>query len=224
MMSNVEPEEILELDFTPGIDIGFVPQEPSWGTASLMKMGFLPKQGTSFLPYDPEDLGVKGETPPEAISPPSPGKAGSTPPGTPPSTLPGTVRAHKPSLAAVSRISPKSYLKHGIRCRLYLDAAAEVNAHVEAKYRLAGRKAKEREISKTASRKLAAGFYEITLKPDAAAKVALAQHKTLKAEVIVKIAYDDRTTTKLEHRFRIAMPPTKHEQAAKAKKTADLHS
>jgi hypothetical protein len=216
MMSNLEPEQILEFDFTPGIEIGFLPQEPSWGTTSLMLMGFLPKQGTSFLPYDPEDLGVKGSTPPEVISPP-PGGSSPAPP-TPPSSPPGSVRPHAPYVKLVKRISPKAYLKHGIRVELYLDAAADVEAHVEAKFKLMHqRKPKERDISKSAARKLAAGFYEITLKPNGTAKAVLSKHNAVSADAVVRIVYEDKTEKTLKQAFRIARPPAKGGKAVKGK-------
>src|ERR1700722_11004365 len=66
-MGDIVPEEILKFDFTPGIEIGFLPQQATWGTTSLMKMGFLPKQGTSFLPYSPQAVVVKGESPPVVV-------------------------------------------------------------------------------------------------------------------------------------------------------------
>ena len=211
--ANVEPEVILKFDFTPGIEIGFLPQEPEWGTVSLMEMGFLPKQGTSFLPYAPSDLLVKGaspvEVPPESheipgppSGPSAPGATSGLPPGPP-----GVVRPHHPSVALVSRIAPAHYLKSGLELVLYLDAAAEAGAHVESKFGMVPARAREHVISKRVSRKLAPGHYKVTLAANPTAKAALRRHGRLAADAMVSVAYEDRTLTKLTRAFEIAPAP-----------------
>jgi hypothetical protein len=222
--ANVEPEVILKFDFTPGIEIGFLPQQPEWGTVSLMDMGFLPVQGTSFLPYAPADLAVTGASPVEVppgeshqqeipASPSSPGAPGARPglapgasPGLPPGP-PGVVRPHRPSVAAVSRISPARYLKSGIELVLYLDAAGAADAHVQSRFGMVPASAREHVISKRVSRKLAPGHYKITLAANPAGKAALRRHRRLAAEAMVSIAYDDKTQAKLTHGFEIAPAP-----------------
>lgn len=245
-MGDLGPEPILRFEFTPGIEIGFLPQQAQWGARSLMKMGFLPKQGTSFLPYNLEMLEVIGESPPrtaptkaeeEPVPTPSPPAGAapvataptaspattSTPPATttttttppattPPATTPpvlvapvsGLIRPHNPQLSLVSRISPRAYLKSGIAVRLYLDGPGHVSARVTSNFKMGAGKAKEHTISKTASRNLASGHYEITLRPDSAAKLALQRHRSLEAEVILSFLYSDKTSGEVKKSFMIA--------------------
>jgi hypothetical protein len=217
----LEPEMILKFGFTPSINMGYIPQQTTWGTTSLLKIGFLPKLAATWLPYDPADLAVKGASPVVTVSPPSsPGQGQSgttgtltTPNTSTPPVVSGLVRPHTPKISAPHRISPAAFAKKGVKVDLLLDQEATVTVTIVATYRSGhAAKAKTHTISDVTTRKLAAGARHLTLLESAAGKRALAALGHLRAKVEVTFTYADKTTLTLARDLEIAPapPPKKH--------------
>jgi len=54
-MSLQTPEPFLTVAFGTPVDIGLLPAEPTDAPVDLLEVGWQPKLGTTFLPYDPDD-------------------------------------------------------------------------------------------------------------------------------------------------------------------------
>ncbi|HEX3788526.1 MAG TPA: hypothetical protein VHW44_11745 [Pseudonocardiaceae bacterium] len=61
-MSGVtEPTQFLTVAFGTPIDIGFLPEDPGQPIQDKLTIGWQPKLGTSYLPYDPAAEQVGGD-------------------------------------------------------------------------------------------------------------------------------------------------------------------
>jgi len=54
-MSLRTPEPFLTVAYGTPVDIGLLPTEPTDTPIDLLEVGWQPKLGTTFLPYDPDD-------------------------------------------------------------------------------------------------------------------------------------------------------------------------
>jgi hypothetical protein len=225
----LEPTVIMKFGFTPSINIGYIPQQITWGVTPILKIGFLPKLETTWLPYDPDDIVVTGGTPAVTISPPSSSAAAQSGtigvlspdtaittattnviPATP--VVSGLVRPHTPKLTGPTRISPSAFAKKGLTIDLFLDQEAAVTASVVASYKTDGKgKAKPHTVSRVTTDKLGVGARTLILHATKAGEAEFAKLGRVSTKVEVTFAYADKTKITLTHALTIAAgsPPLK---------------
>ncbi|MEV4597782.1 hypothetical protein AB0K15_10290 [Amycolatopsis sp. NPDC049253] len=61
-MSVAEPTRFLTVDFSTPVDIGFLPQHAETPAVPPLTIGWAPRLGTTYLPFDPADETVPGRT------------------------------------------------------------------------------------------------------------------------------------------------------------------
>ncbi|MEU4668226.1 hypothetical protein AB0F91_09695 [Amycolatopsis sp. NPDC023774] len=59
-MSVAEPTRFLTVDFSTPVDIGFLPQHAETPAVPPLTIGWAPRLGTTYLPFDPADETVPG--------------------------------------------------------------------------------------------------------------------------------------------------------------------
>ncbi|EHN11287.1 hypothetical protein PAI11_18410 [Patulibacter medicamentivorans] len=191
--------------------IGALPEDPGYVTESPLTIGWTGKLSTYVLPYDLADLTVRpGDPDPPVVNPPDGGGGGGTP--QPPS---GEIRpATPPRLQIQPRVNPVRFRSRGIRVRITLPEAAQVELYAQSRVRKTLSRKRTRIVTRKITRhrkvRLPQGVSALFVSPSSAGRAAVGRRTRLKTTMVVTTRYADGRTVTVRQSVLIAPKPGSH--------------